>query len=130
MMLPANNNWRIPFSAFLLLILIAGSDSLFSNHCCYKDVPMRQGGNTEVCCTSQSDFNSSTCCRNLDNSTIHVGVFVPYLNEDRHGYKAAVLMAMDIINNNRTDLLDGGELVIHFGDTFAVSIGFCLCNSS
>ena len=60
-------------------------------------------------------------------STIHFGAFVPFLEyfidygvpngKDRFGYKAAIDMAVEIINN-RSDILPDYKIQVHFGETF------------
>ena len=58
-------------------------------------------------------------------STIHFVAFVPYITggnlikSDHFGYKAAIQMAVDIINN-RTDILPDFKMKVHFGETFVI----------
>ena len=51
---------------------------------------------------------------------IHIGGFVPFMEDDRYGYYNAMKMAIDLINN-RTDILDNYTLVLDSVDTHWVS---------
>eukprot|EP00794_Sanderia_malayensis_P017040 gene17040-18755_t len=51
-------------------------------------------------------------------NTIHFGAFVPSFGRDRFGYKAAINLAVDYVNN-RTDILANYTIHVHFVDTYA-----------
>ena len=47
---------------------------------------------------------------------IHIGGFVPFMEDDRYGYHTAMKMAICLLNN-RTDILDNYTLVLDSEDT-------------
>ena len=51
---------------------------------------------------------------------IHIGGFVPFMEDDRYGYQNAMKMAIDLINS-RTDILNNYTLVLDSVDTHSVS---------
>ena len=55
---------------------------------------------------------------------LHIIALVPFIYNDRFGYKNAVDMATDDVNN-RSDILKDYKIKIHFGETF-VSLGFSI----
>ena len=56
---------------------------------------------------------------NFVNKTkeIHIVAMVPFMFNDRFGYKNAINMATELINN-RSDILKDHKIKIHFGETF------------
>ena len=58
-----------------------------------------------------------------NTSSLHLVAFVPYMTggyyikTDHFGYRAAIQMAVDIINN-RTDILPDYKIKVHFGETY------------
>ena len=58
-----------------------------------------------------------------NTSTLHLVAFVPYMTggyyikSDHFGYRAAIQMAVNIINN-RTDILPDYKIKVHFGETY------------
>ena len=66
-----------------------------------------------------------------NTSVVHLVAFVPYLTggnqikSDHFGYKAAIQMAVDIVNN-RTDILRDYKIKVHFGETYVILYTFLL----
>ena len=65
--------------------------------------------------------NSTATIKDPHKKEIHIGAFVPFMEEDRYGYHTAMKMAIDLINN-RTDILDNYTLVLHSEDTHLVRV--------
>ena len=60
--------------------------------------------------------NSTATIKDPHKKEIHIGAFVPFMEEDRYGYHTAMKMAIDLINN-RTDILDYYTLVLDSENT-------------
>ena len=63
--------------------------------------------------------NSTATIKGPHKKEIHIGAFVPFMEDDRYGYYTAMKMAICLINN-RTDILDNCTLVLDPVDTNVV----------
>ncbi|XP_032219288.2 gamma-aminobutyric acid type B receptor subunit 2 isoform X1 [Nematostella vectensis] len=101
-----------------------------ASYCCYNETIFH-----EICC-QQNALLIDNCCDNSTNSAclnkttadlcktmkrplkeLHLGAFVPYSEIDRFGFRAAMELAVEMINN-RSDILGGHKMVLHYADTF------------
>ena len=60
--------------------------------------------------------NSTATIKDPRKKEIHIGAFVPFMEDDRYGYHTAMKMAINLINN-RTDILDYYTLVLDSENT-------------
>ena len=63
--------------------------------------------------------NSTATSKDPHKEEIHIGAFVPFMEDDRYGYHTAMKMAIRLINN-RTDVLDNYTLVLDSVNTHSV----------
>lgn len=89
------------------------NETNFIKMCCWTGL----GSNISSCCNSSGCMNQNVSC---PLKQLHIGAFIRFANEDRYAYKKAMVLAMDMINNN-TNILPGYQIVLHFGDTYWVS---------
>ena len=64
--------------------------------------------------------NTTATMKDPERKEIHIGAFVPFMDDDRYGYYTAMKMAINLINN-RTDILHNYTLVLDSENTHWVS---------
>ena len=120
-------------------MLVKGNLKEFKSHPQQRD---EKSTNSRTCFNTTAPHphqeNSKAAIKDPHKQEIHIGAFVPFMEDDRYGYHTAMKMAIRLINN-RTDILGSYTLVLDSEDThwvraeirlFPLSVRISLLRSS